>query len=105
MRWKNFPLQDETSLGVLDYNAVRTSLQKETLKKKRKNSWFSDEERYQIGKYASIYGPTAIVKKFKKSHLHLKFAESTARSLRTKYEELLKSKSREFFKDLITETR
>ena len=94
---ENFPSQDETSLGVLDYNAVRTSLQKETLKKKRKNSWFSDEERYQIGKYASIYGPTAAVKKFKKSHPHLKFGESTARSLRTKYEELLKKKKAENF--------
>ena len=62
---ENFPSQDETSLGVLDYNAVRTSLQKETLKKKRKNSWFSDEERYQIGKYASIYRPTAAVKSLK----------------------------------------
>ena len=93
----NFPSQDETSLGVLDYNAVLTSLQKETLKKKRKNSWFSDKERYQIGKYTSINGPTAAVKKFKKSHLHLKFGESTARSVRTKYKELLKKKKAENF--------
>ena len=98
---ENFPSQDETSLGVLGYNAVRTSLQKETLKKKRKNSWFSDEERYQIGKYASIYGPTAAVKKFKKSHPHLKFGESTARSLRTKYEELLKKKKAENFSKIL----
>ena len=94
---ENFPSQDETSLGVLDYNAVRTSLQKDTLKKKRKNSWFSDEERYQIGKYASLYGPTAAVKKFKKSHPHLKLGESTARSLRTKYEGLLKKKKADNF--------
>ena len=94
---ENFPSQDEASLGVLDYNAVRTSLQKETLKKKRKNSWFSYEERYQIGKYASIYAPTAVVKKFKKSHPHLKFGESTASSLRTKYQELLKKKKAENF--------
>ena len=103
---ENFPSQDKISLGVLDYNTVLTSLQKERLKKKRKNSWFSDKERYQntqnthnnvIGKYTSINRPTAAVKKFKKSHLHLKFGKSTTRSVRTKYEELLKKKKAENF--------
>ena len=94
---ENFPNQDETSLGVLDCNAVLTSLEKETLKKKRKNSWFSDKQRYQIGKCASINGPAAAAKKFKKSHRLLKFGESTTRSVRTKYEELLKKKKAENF--------
>ena len=94
---ESFPFQDETSLGVLDYNAVRTSLQKETLKKKRKNGWFSDKEHYQIRKYASIYGLTAAVKKFKKSHSHFKFGESITKNIRIKYEELLKKKKAENF--------
>ena len=48
-------------------------------------------ERYLIGKYAAIHGATTVVKKFKKSHPHLKFGESTARSLRDKYCEISKS--------------
>ena len=44
---ENNPSQEETSLGVLDHDAVRSSLEALTKKKKkRKNSSFSDEERY-----------------------------------------------------------
>ena len=45
------------------------------------------------GKYCSIHGATAAIRKIKKSHPHTKLLESTARSLQKKYEELLKSKS------------
>ena len=89
---ENIPSQEETSLGVLDHDAVRSSLEALTKKKKRKNSTFSDEQRYQIGQYASDHGPTAAVKKFKKINPHLKFGESTARSFRTKHQKLLKKK-------------
>ena len=55
---------------------------------------FTDNERFLIGKYAAIHGPIAAVKKFKKSHPHLKFGENTARSLREKYHDKCKSSDR-----------
>ena len=86
------PTEQESSLGLLEYQAVVSSVQDIT-KKKRENIKLTDKERYDIGKYSSIHGATAAVRKFKKSHPHLKLGESTARSLKKKYEELLKSKS------------
>ena len=80
------------SLGLLEYQATVPSVQDIT-KKKRENIKLTDKERYDIGKHISIHGATAAVRKFKKSHPHLKLEESTARSLKKKYEELLKSKS------------
>ena len=61
---------------------------------KRENIKLTDKERYDIGKSSSVHGATAAVRKFKKSYPHLKLGESTARSLKKKYEELLKSKSK-----------
>lgn len=87
----DMPTQEETSLGQMEYDAVVSTVQR-NVKKKRQNCKFTDEERYLIGKYTSIHGPTAAVRKFKRSHPHLKFGESTARSLKSKYEELSKSK-------------
>ena len=81
---ENISSQEETSLGVLDHDVVHSSLEVLTQKKKRKNSTFSDEERHQIGQYASVHSPTATVKEFKKTQLHLKFGESIAKSFRTK---------------------
>ena len=92
---EHIPSQEQTSLGVLDHTAVCRSLEKVSKKNKRKNTTFSDEERYLIGQYASVHGPTAAVKKFKKTHPHLNFGESTARNLRTKYQEQLKRKTGE----------
>ena len=92
---ENLPSQEETSLGVLDYNAVRDAMEKQSKTKKRKNCSFTDEERFKIGEYTSVHGPAAAVKKFKKTHPHLKFGESMARSFRAKYEELLKKQTRD----------
>ena len=89
---ENIPSQEKTSLGVLDHDAVYSSLEASTKKKKRKNSTFSHEEHYQIGQYASVHGPNAAVKTFRRTHPHLKFGESTARSFRIKYQKLLKEK-------------
>ena len=86
------PTEQESSLGIIEYQAVVSSV-KNSMKKKRENVKLTDKERYDIGKYSSINGATAAVRKFKKSHPHLKLGESTARSLQKKYEELLKSKS------------
>ena len=61
--------------------------------KNRENIKLTDKERFDIGKYGSIHGATAVVRKFKKSHPHLKLGESTARSLKKKHKKVLKSKS------------
>ena len=84
-----FPKKEECALGELDYATVKTFLQQP--KKKRVNSKFTENERYLIGKYTAINGPSAAVKKFKKSHSHLKFGESTARNLREKYCKVIKN--------------
>ena len=60
---ENIPSQEETMLGVLDHDVVCSSLEALTNKKKRKNSTFSEEERCQIGQYASVHGPTTALKK------------------------------------------
>ena len=86
------PTEQESSLAWLKYQAVVSSVQDIT-KKKRENIKLTDKERYDIGKYSSIHGETAAVRKFKKSHPHLKLGESTARSFKKNYKELLKSKS------------
>ena len=49
---------------------------------------------WEAGEYTAIHGPIAAVKKFKKSHQHLKFGESTARSLRERYHGKCKSSDR-----------
>ena len=61
-----------------------------SVKDKRSYSSFNDNERFLVGKYASVCDPKKAVRKFKKTHPHLKFGESTARDFRTKYESVLK---------------
>ena len=51
---------------------------------------FTDNERFLIGKYASVYGPTKAVQKFRKTHPHLKFGKNAARIFHAKYESVLK---------------
>ena len=84
-----FPRQTESTLGQLDYTAVISGLQKN--RSKKIYSKFTEDERFLIGKYAAINGASAAVRKFKTSHPHLKFGESTARSLRDKYHQLSKT--------------
>lgn len=67
---------------------MATAIQKRS--KKRKKCRLTDSERYVIGKYAAIHEPIAAVKKVKKSHPHLVFGQSTARSPRKKYHDKLK---------------
>ena len=54
---------------------------------------YADEERYMIGKYASENGATYTVRKYKKQFQ--KWNESTARSMKQKYEDELKRAVRE----------
>ena len=54
------------------------------------NSFYCQRTCFLIEKYASVYGPTKALRKFKKIHPHLKFGESTVRALRAKYKSVLK---------------
>ena len=51
----------------------------------KSNTKFTEKERFLIGKYTAINGPSTTVRKFQTSHPHLKFGESQARALRKKY--------------------
>ena len=90
--FRYYSKRKRTVSWLTQYQAVVSTVQDIT-KKKRDNIKLADKERYDIGKYSSIHGATAAVRKFKKSHPHLKLGESTTRSLKKKYEELLKFKS------------
>ena len=61
-----------------------------SVKGRRSYNSFTDKELFLIGKYASVYGPTKSVRKFKKTHPHLKFGESTATAFRAKCDLVLK---------------
>ena len=53
---------------------------------------FTEEERFEIGKYAPVNGATNAVKQFKKTHAHPTFGDSTARKLRDRYNDINKQK-------------
>ena len=78
----SLPTREESSLWVIEYDSLKETLEK---KSKRVNIKFTEKERFLIGKYTTINGPGAAVRKFRKSHTHLKFGESQARALRKKY--------------------
>ena len=61
----------------MERNKVNATLL--SVKGKRSYTSFIDKERFLIGKYTSVYDPTKAVRKFKKTHPHLKFGETTAR--------------------------
>ena len=88
---KDLPTYGEVSLGEMERKKVNESML--ALAKKRSYGLFTENERYLIGKYASVHGATKAVRHFQKTHPHLKFPESTARSLRAKYESNLKEQS------------
>ena len=52
--------------GNTEFEAVQESLKK-TDHKRGKYKKFTDEDRFEIGKYAGIHGPSSTVKKFKNS--------------------------------------
>ena len=76
------PTQYKTGLGVIKFDSLKKTLVK---KSRRVNTKFREKESFLIGKYTAINGPGAAVRKFRKSHPHLKFGESQARALRKKY--------------------
>ena len=77
----------ESTLGSIEFEAANNSLSNIN-GKRGKYRKFSDEDRFEIGKYAAINGPGSAVKRFKKSYPHLN--ESTVRTFREKYRKTLK---------------
>ena len=77
----SFPTREERGLGVLEYEGIKTSFKMP----RKSNTKFTEKERFLIGKYTAINGPSAAVGKFQTSHPHLKFGKSQTRALRKKY--------------------
>ena len=71
---------EESGLDVVEYSEVVAALNEKMSLKKRVQ--FTEEERFEIGKYAAVNWTTNAVKQFKKIHPHLTFGEGTARKLR-----------------------
>ena len=67
---------EESGLDVIEYSEVVPALNEKKPSKKRVQ--FTEEELFEIGKYAAVNGTTNAVKQFKKTHPHLTFGESTA---------------------------
>lgn len=65
---------------------------KSTSKRSKYTKW-SDEQRYEVGKYTSLYGPAAAVRKFKQRFPSLN--ENTARTFRSRVEADLKAAKKE----------
>ena len=51
---------------------------------------FKEEGRYTLGKYIAIHGTAAALRKIKKSHSHYRITESTVRTMRDKYHQIVK---------------
>ena len=72
----------------MEFSSVQASLSK-TRPGRGGYLKFTDEARFEIGKYAALHGPMSAVKKFK--HAYPKLKESTVRTFRDKYVLSLKS--------------
>ena len=81
---------EESGLGMIEHSEVVAALNEKKPSKKRVQ--FTEEERFEIGKYAAVNETTNAVRKFKKAHPHLFFSESTARKLRDRYNNITKQK-------------
>ena len=79
-------------MGIVD---IETISQEISSSKKARKPYFKwdDKDRYSIGKYASVNGNTAAVRKFKARFPHLK--ESIVRSFRKKTEDEIKKAAKE----------
>lgn len=88
----NVTCPSETGLGEIDLQIIGQGIQNST-KKRQAYVKYSPEDRYSIGKYASVYGPAACTRKFRKQFPNLN--ESTARTFRKTYESELANSKRE----------
>ena len=85
-------VKTDTILGLNDFQNVQNAVN--SIDNKRGDDRkYTGEERYMIGKYASENGATSTARKYKKQFQ--KWNESTARSMKQKYEDELKRAVRE----------
>ena len=77
---------------MLDLQAVEARVKGDTSTRAAYHKW-KEDERYKIGKYASIHGPAAAVRKYKQQFPILN--ESTVRDFRKRFEEELKKSTKE----------
>lgn len=83
------PCHSETGLGVLDFDAVSRAVNENNAKTKRERYYkYTDEERFNIGKHTAEFGAKSAIRKFKGEFPNLN--ESTARSMREKYQKEIK---------------
>ena len=83
------PRHSETGLGVLDFDAVLTAVNENNAKTKRERYYkYTDEERFNIGEHTAEFGAKSALRKSKGQFPNLN--ESTARSMREKYEKEIK---------------
>ena len=80
----------DTGLGQVDFSIIDTAYDggASTSKRTKYIKW-TERDRYEIGKYASVYGPAATVKNFKQRFPTIN--ESTARTFRNRVEADLKT--------------
>ena len=74
--------------GVIKYSEEVAALNEKKCAKKQVQ--FTEEERFEIGKFSTVNGVANAVKRFRKTYPHLNFGESTARKLRDQYNEITK---------------
>ena len=81
----------ETCLGAVDFQTVQDAVPRARVPKRGNYIKYTDMERHDIGKYVSEHGIQPALRKFKERFPTLN--ESTARSVKKKYEELLRKNS------------
>lgn len=78
-------MRRESGLGVLDFQACLDANKSATSQKRKSYQKWTEVERYEIGKYASIYGHANAVRKFETNARSLN--ESTVRRFAKLYQE------------------
>ena len=77
----------------MEYESVKEKLSGFTKDKCCKYNKFKDQDRYTIGKYATIHRTAAALRKFKKLSPNYRLTESTVRAMREKYHRIVKFSS------------
>ena len=93
----------ETCLGAVDFQRVQDAVHSAPVLKRGKYLKYTDRERHDIGKYASEHGTQPALRKFKDRFPTLN--ESTVRTMRKKYQELLEKNSAGITKKAISNER
>jgi len=81
--------QMESGLGIMDYRACSEASTSTTSKRSNKYVRWSDKERFEIGKYASIHGSRAAERKYHTQNKPLN--ESSARRFAKAYKEEIRN--------------